>query len=127
MLLQHAWLAPLQKPAVILEEDEDAASPVDPAPEKTEKKDNDGKAESNTDDKHKTSTPTAAPSSMTQVIDEEVASWVLQALDRRRRSRARGKEDGDGDSAARGDGEPEKPQAPALHAAPLDAVSPPLE
>ena len=126
MLLQHAWLAPLQKPAMILEEDEEAASPVDPAAEKT------------ADDKEKTSTPAAAtaaaPSSMTQVVDEEVASWVLQALDRRRKTRAGvsgsgagGGGDGKDESANGGNEGSAKPQTPALHAAPLDAVSPALE
>lgn len=116
MLLQHAWLAPLQKPAMILEEDEDAASPVDAASEKTSA------------EKDNTSTPAAAPSSMTQVVDQEVASWVLQALDRRRKTRAGdGTGDGKDESADGGKDGSKKTQAPALHAAPLDAVSPALE
>ena len=134
MLLQHAWLAPLQKPAMILEEDEDSPSPVDPASDKSEAKSTDGGGEKNKNDNEgKTSTPAAAPSSMTQVVDEEVAAWVLKALDRRRRGRS-GKDDaGDvGNAGAAGaatgcGGGSAKAQAPALHAAALDAVSPSLE
>ena len=130
MLLQHAWLAPLQKPAMILEEDEEAPSPVEPVSNNAGTGANDGKPDENTDNGEKTSTPTAAPSSMTQVVDKEVAEWVLQALDRRRQSRADGGKGGgnnqDGTATGCG-GETAKPQAPALHAAPLDAVSPALE
>lgn len=130
MLLQHAWLAPLQKPAMILEEDEDVTSPVEPVSDKNEAKSADGGAKSDdVDNEGKESAPAAAPSSITQVVDEEVAAWVLKALDRRRQGRF-GKDDGgkddgsDGNAAAGCGGGSAKPQAPALHAAPLDAVSP---
>lgn len=55
MLLRHAWLAPLLKPATITEEDEDAAEE-----EITEE--------------------AAAPG----VIDKEVAQWVVDAMERKR-------------------------------------------
>ena len=77
MLLKHAWLAPLLLPPTISEEDEDAAGEV--------------------------STQEVDPG----VIDEEVAQWVKQAMDRKR--------NGTMGSKAK----------PALHAAPLDAVSSP--
>jgi mitogen-activated protein kinase kinase len=75
MLLQHGWLAPLSKPATILEADEE------------------GGAHSNPDIKSGTE-------------DEEVAEWVLNSLERRKKGLM---------------GESKKP---ALHAAPLDTVSP---
>ena len=56
MLLQHAWLAPLAKPATIAEEDEDA-----PATEGTDKDE------------------AVAPG----IHDPEVAKWVLDALERK--------------------------------------------
>ncbi|KAF2673564.1 kinase-like protein [Microthyrium microscopicum] len=102
MLLQHAWLAPLAKPAVIQEEDEDEedttpASSGDPTPDEVE-----------------TSlvTPEATPASPSSqlppdVVDVEVAEWVLQALEKKRL------------------GKLGKAAKPALHAAPLDAVATP--
>jgi mitogen-activated protein kinase kinase len=75
MLLQHGWLAPLSKPATILEADEDAgAYPILDIKSGTE--------------------------------DKEVAEWVINCMDRRQKGLM---------------GESKKP---ALHAAPLDTVSP---
>ncbi len=58
MLLQHAWLAPLVKPATIAEEDEDDSSPA-----------------------------SAADDSDPRIVDAEVAEWVAEALERRRTGR----------------------------------------
>jgi mitogen-activated protein kinase kinase len=89
MLLQHAWLAPLVKPETITEEDEEAAEAAnEPAS---------GGA-----------TTGDAPIPVEAVVDQEVADWVRDALEKRRQGRL-------GKGA----------QKPALHAAPLDAVSSP--
>jgi len=74
MLLQHGWLAPLSKPHVIAEEDEDEDAEVMVQKSGTE--------------------------------DEEVAAWVKNALERKKNGLM---------------GESKKP---ALHAAPLDSMSP---
>ncbi|KAF2860239.1 kinase-like protein, partial [Piedraia hortae CBS 480.64] len=61
MLLQHAWLAPLNKPATISEEDEDGGDqPI---------------------------TVTGGPRSPGGFVDREVGEWVLQALEQRRAGR----------------------------------------
>ena len=75
MLLRHPWLAPLLKPPTIAEEDEEAAE-KDVVEEKS------------------------AP----RIADDEIAQWVLNALERKR------------------NGTMSKKMKPALHAAPLDAV-----
>lgn len=81
MLISHPWLAPLLKPPTIAEEDEDAEN-------------EDGNS------------PLAAP----LTADQEVAAWVINAMEKRR------------------NGTLGKSAKPALHAAPLDAVpSPPVE
>lgn len=64
MLLQHAWLAPLDKPATILEE-EDAADDSTDAP--TPAKDDSAAAKTDGD-----------------FIDREVGEWVIEALERKR-------------------------------------------
>ena len=93
MLLQHAWFAPLVKPAPILEEDEDEDDPTPP---------------SNSD-----STPSEEPIESialdlpSDVVDREVAEWVIQALEKRKQ------------------GKLGKSTKPALHAAPLDVVKTP--
>lgn len=100
MLLQHAWLAPLSKPTTITEEDEEAASgPV-------------SESENSSDAEIKTPTSEKSECDMSKglklpydVIDPEVAEWVLQALEKRRL------------------GKLAKAEKPALHAAPLDAVA----
>lgn len=74
MLLQHGWLAPLSKPAVITEEDEDEDAEI------------------------------AVQSSGTE--DEEVAAWLKNAMERKK------------------NGLMGKSAKPALHAAPLDTLSP---
>jgi mitogen-activated protein kinase kinase len=105
MLLQHPWLATLQKPATVVEEDEneDAAassSPVEPISVIVADSDH-----SSIDGEQKNTAPEfVAP---TNIIDKEVADWVVDALERRRTGRT-------GKSAK-----------PALHAAPLDAMSSP--
>ena len=78
MLLRHPWLAPLLKPPTISEEDEEA----------------DGEAP-------------VDESTALAVLDEEVARWVNDAMERKR------------------NGTMGKKAKPALHAAPLDAVPSP--
>ena len=91
MLLQHAWLAPLIKPATITEEDEEeeAAATNNPDPA--------GKV-----------APTEDVAPDEAVFDKEVADWVKDALEKKK-------------NGTLGKGAPK----PALHAAPLDAVSSP--
>ncbi|KAK0609215.1 MAP kinase kinase PBS2 [Lasiodiplodia hormozganensis] len=84
MLLQHAWLAPLLKPATISEEEEENGEGDDAAA-----------------GPHVDYTGTEAPE------DPEVAQWVNDALEKKRA------------------GTLAQSQKPALHAAPLDAVSSP--
>jgi mitogen-activated protein kinase kinase len=90
MLLQHAWLKPLVQPFAIMEEDEDEealeAGNKEPSP------------------------TTTSPSSHlpTDVVDREVAEWVIQALEKKRLGKLR------------------KSEKPALHAAPLDVVTSPV-
>jgi mitogen-activated protein kinase kinase len=95
MLLQHAWLAPLVKPSAIMEEDEDeseggASSATTPATETPGSND-------------------SYPSLPHDVVDAEVATWVIQAMEKRRQ------------------GKLGKSEKPALHAAPLDAVPCPVK
>jgi len=83
MLLQHAWLAPLTKPEAIMEEDEEdeaaEATPVE--------------------------TPSDDPRIPEDVVDKEVALWVIETLEAKRAGKLK------------------KAEQPALHAAPLDAVA----
>lgn len=83
MLLQHAWLAPLLKPATITEEEEESEETT-AAP-----------------GVHVDYTGKEAPE------DPEVAQWVIDAIEKKR------------------SGKLAQSQKPALHAAPLDAVSSP--
>ncbi|KAE9989982.1 hypothetical protein EG327_001993 [Venturia inaequalis] len=96
MLLTHPWLTSLTKPAAIMEEDEDAEEeaanapaivPVEhsPAGEDADK----------------------IPELPDNVIDAEVAEWVIAAIAKRKA------------------GKLGKSEKPALHAAPLDAVTSP--
>ena len=99
MLLQHAWLAPVAKPATIMEEDEEAAEAAAEAEAAGE------------------AAPAAADSGAAGgedggvgdakdgFHDREVGEWVLAALDRRRR------------------GVMGRAAKPALHAAPLDTAA----
>jgi mitogen-activated protein kinase kinase len=97
-LLQHAWLAPLANPAIIEEEDEEAAAgePI---------VDGQSAAAPNVDvhppPEESVGGGVALPD---DVVDPEVARWVLGALARRRQ------------------GLMGRAAKPALHAAPLDAV-----
>jgi mitogen-activated protein kinase kinase len=91
MLLQHAWLAPLAKPATITEEDEEEVEAAHAAAG--------GEAAG---DK-------GLPEPIEVVEDKEVADWVKAAIEKKR------------------SGKMKDAEKPALHAAPLDAVSsPPL-
>jgi len=91
MLLQHAWLAPLVKPETITEEDEeDADAPFDDA----------ASADSDGSDR--------SLNAGADVVDKEVAEWVIQAIERRK------------------NGTMGKSAKPALHAAPLDGVVSPM-
>lgn len=83
MLLQHAWLAPLLKPATISEEEEENGG------------------DDSATGPHVDYTGTEAPE------DPEVAQWVNDALEKKRA------------------GTLAQSLKPALHAAPLDAVSSP--
>lgn len=88
MLLQHPWLSELIKPVTISEEDEDAAENGADIKEQKVLKD----------------APTSQLSLPPDVVDAEVAEWVILAIERRRQ------------------GKMGKSLKPALHAAPLDAV-----
>ena len=97
MLLQHAWLAPVAKPATIMEEDEEAAEAAaeaeaagEAAPASTDEAGGVGGVGADAKD---------------GFHDREVGEWVLAALDRRRR------------------GVMGKAAKPALHAAPLDTAA----
>lgn len=95
MLLQHAWLAPVAKPATIMEEDEEAAEAA-------------AEAEARASEAFGTA---PAPTGEAPVqaddgfIDREVGEWLIDALDRRKR------------------GVMGKAAKPALHAAPLDTTA----
>ena len=90
MLLQHAWLATLIKPDTITEEDEEEAEAG-------------GNAETGQD----TTADSTVSKADSSIVDQEVADWVKDAIDKRKR------------------GVLGKSPKPALHAAPLDAVSSP--
>jgi len=66
MLLQHAWLAPLAKPATITEEDEDEVAAA-----------NDAESGEAAGDQ-------GAPEPIEPVHDQEVADWVKAAIEKRR-------------------------------------------
>jgi hypothetical protein len=89
MLLQHAWLAPLVKPDTIVEEDEDAEEEA-PLPVV-----------------NSADSPVELKTATSDIVDQEVADWVAQAIVKRR------------------NGTLGKSEKPALHAAPLDAVKTP--
>ncbi|KAF2843472.1 kinase-like protein [Patellaria atrata CBS 101060] len=100
MLLQHAWLAPLAQPSVIMEEDEEAAeaAAASGAPLPTAIED--------------INASTASVSGVKlppDVVDKEVAEWVITAIEKRRA------------------GKMGKSAPPPLHAAPLDAVVSPMK
>ena len=98
MLLQHAWLAPLIKPDTITEEDEEAAEAEAEA---------DAQAEVANDGAEPTE-PKGPPEPVEVVVDQEVADWVKETMEKRK-------------NGTLGKGA----QKPALHAAPLDALSSP--
>jgi mitogen-activated protein kinase kinase len=94
MLLQHPWLAPLSKPDVITEEDEeDETSEISTA--------------ATTPDIDLASPNIDGLKVPDVVVDQEVAEWVVAAIERKRL------------------GKMAKITKPALHAAPLDAVKTP--
>jgi mitogen-activated protein kinase kinase len=108
MLLQHAWLAPLDKPATIAEEDEEEAeaeagstAAADSAAEAVEKLSLDPAPV----DGETQASKYATAADGTPFIDREVGEWVLGALERRRA------------------GKLGKSIKPALHAASLSAAS----
>jgi mitogen-activated protein kinase kinase len=94
MLLQHQWLAPFTKPAAIMEEDEEEAETHTHASTLSE----------GTPQSEGTSPSVQLPHN---VVDPEVAEWVIQAIQKRKL------------------GKMAKSEKPALHAAPLDAVTSP--
>lgn len=103
MLLRHPWLSSLMQP------------PENHRPPLTDTEDNktDGITNDDDDDDDGSSKPASKPrpSSLFETADEEVAAWVIDALDRRAR------------------GVMGNQKRPALHAVALDAVpgSPLLE
>lgn len=101
-LLQHSWLAPLTKPAIIEEESDDDVAVLSPTVDGEEAPAANGDAHG-PEGKHDDS----EPSLPAYTVDDEVARWVLGALARRR-------------AGLMGRG-----AKPALHAAPLDAVATP--
>ena len=103
MLLQHSWLAPFSKPTTITEEDEE----MDSNPVSESGNSSDGEARSPTSEKSEgdMGKTLKLPD---DVVDPEVAEWVLQALEKRRL------------------GKLAKAEKPALHAAPFDAVANPI-
>jgi mitogen-activated protein kinase kinase len=70
MLLQHAWLAVLDKPATIEEEDEEAAE----------------EAAANGEPLAQVASPQSVPTKVDDggFIDREVGEWVIGAIERRR-------------------------------------------
>lgn len=115
MLLQHAWLAPMQKPDTISEEAEDEeeaeaeaastiASSLTDAGGRVPASGNEATAENKAAVDLKAVGNDGAP---TVFIDEEMGRWVLEALEKRKK------------------GVLGKSRKPALHAAPLDGLSSP--
>ena len=109
MLLEHAWLAPLDKPSTIIEEDSALSSRTPTPPQDLLLKPEGGE-----DKKLDAVAPSTEPSPRvpalslpTKVFDQEVADWVVAAVERRRT------------------GKMGKSAPPPLHAAPLDAVTSP--
>lgn len=96
MLLQHPWLASLSKPAVISEEDDEISDD-----------DNNGSPSTSPDAASNGTAPAAAAADANDpAYDDEVAQWVKSALERK------------------ASGQMGMSAKPALHAAPLDSVSP---
>lgn len=94
MLLQHAWLAPLVKPETITEEEEEEA-------EATATSQDEGASEAASDK--------VSPVPDEMVVDQEVADWVKNAIEKRKKGQMKGV------------------QKPALHAAPLEAMQSPTK
>ncbi|KAK5116464.1 hypothetical protein LTR62_008013 [Meristemomyces frigidus] len=109
-LLQHAWLAPLIKPATIAEEDEEEAE-AEAAQEAAQEVKQELSSEltaADIDPKELTAVKIAeAEANLDRVFDKEVAEWVTQAIEKKKR------------------GVLGQHAKPALHTAPLDAVSTP--
>jgi mitogen-activated protein kinase kinase len=103
MLLQHSWLAPFSKPTTITEEDEEIGS--NPVSESGNSSDTEAKSPTSEKSEGDMSKSLKL---LDDVIDLEVAEWVLQALEKRRL------------------GKLAKAEKPALHTAPLDAVANPI-
>ncbi|KAG9670251.1 kinase-like protein, partial [Aureobasidium melanogenum] len=98
MLLQHAWLAPLMKPDVISEEDEEAAEA-----EEAEAAQGEGVGASESDVDAASKAQQLGDSE--KWVDREVGEWVRGQIEKKR------------------NGTLGKKAKPALHAAPLDATS----
>jgi mitogen-activated protein kinase kinase len=94
MLLQHPWLSEFVKPSVIIEEDEDEENSLPPGS---------GSTQSEEPALPETTSVAFPP----DVVDREVAEWVIKAVEKRRQ------------------GKLGLVAKPALHAAPLDAVNTP--
>lgn len=97
MLLTHPWLTSLTKPAAIMEEDEDAEEEAANAPAIVPVEHSPDREDADT-----------TPELPDNVIDQEVAEWVIAAIAKRKA------------------GKLGKSEKPALHAAPLDAVTSPV-
>lgn len=100
MLLQHIWLAPLVKPPTITEEDEEEAE--------VEAEVAAAAAVIDGTDQAAHAISQGSPEPVEVVFDKEVADWVKDAIEKRK-------------TGIVGKGA----QKPALHAAPLDAMSSP--
>ncbi|KAF2396429.1 kinase-like protein [Trichodelitschia bisporula] len=99
MLLLHPWLTSLAKPSAIVEEDEDEEVTPEPGSESDE---NESPALPTADSEAQPITRN--PLLPHNVVDAEVAEWVIEAIEKRRSGRLA------------------RSEKPALHAAPLDAV-----
>jgi mitogen-activated protein kinase kinase len=101
MLLQHPWLAPLAKPETIMEEDEE---------ESLSASTHSHNSVENGPLSAMSCSSIASEDQFKGVVDQEVADWVIDALDKKKKGLL---------------GKGRKNVKPALHAAPLDAVSSP--
>jgi len=103
MLLQHAWLAPLSKPDTITEADEEAEAEAEMAAARGE----DVAEAQDVVGAKGGGNGNVGSAGRGDVVDAEVADWVVGAIETRRA------------------GKMGKKAKPALHAAPLNAVQSP--
>lgn len=104
MLLQHVWLAPLNKVETITEEDEDEDGAAVESSVSTDTGSNVQIVESGGTDGPASKGDGMVDEHGEKWIDRDVGLWVREQLDKKRQGRLG------------------KHRSPALHAAPLDAV-----